>query len=288
MTYVDGTRPDKSPASGAPESRVGRVLDRLINSARQLKERTRELAQANEALREQIAARHAAEAHVRALAMRLVSATEDERRRIAHELHDTFGQQLSLMQLQLAVLRRQAEQQPAASTQLAQIDRLFDSARELDEALDRVESRLRPPALDELGLEAALAQAARAWTADSGIPIALQDGGLRDVRLPPQVETTVYRVVQEALANVRRHAHAHRVVLNIRRDEDGLRVSIADDGRGFEQGVASSGDRGARHLGLVGMRERAALVSGALDIESRPGRGATITLRIPLPGPPAH
>jgi PAS domain S-box-containing protein len=217
-----------------------------------------------------------------------VSAAEDERRRIGHELHDTFGQHLSLMLLQLSTLRRQVEQQPAAHPHLAQIDRLYRTAHELDEALDQVELQLRPPALGELGLEAALIHTANAWTADSGIPIALHDAGLQDLRLPPLMETTVYRVVQEALANVRRHARAQRVVLNIERDDEELRVSIADDGRGFEQAVAAAAPARSRHLGLVGMRERAALVAGALEIQSEPGHGVTVTLRIPLDGPPVH
>ncbi|MES2991639.1 MAG: PAS domain-containing protein [Pseudomonadota bacterium] len=281
-------------AGGRPLRMIGTVADvtrrRRTESAlrdarerleRRVDRRTRDLALANAALRTEVAERQAAEARVRELVARVVGAAEDERRRIGHELHDTFGQQLSLMLLQLNALRRELENDPAATARLGLVERLFDTVRHLDEALDRVESELRPPALDELGLEAALAHTAHAFTADSGVPVALHDEGLRNLQLTPLVETTVYRIVQEALANVRRHARARRVALRVERVDDELRVTIADDGRGFAQGDAAVDPR-SRSFGLVGMRERAALVAGALDIHSEPGRGVTVALRIPL------
>jgi PAS domain S-box-containing protein len=286
-------------AAGRPLRMIGTVADvtrrRHTESTlrdvrddleRRVEERTRELARANAALRTEVAERRSAEARVRGLVTRVVTAAEDERRRIAHELHDTFGQQLSLMLLQLAGLRRQIDDGEPTPAQIAQVERLFDTVRNLDEALDRVESELRPPALDELGLEAALAHTAHSWTADSGIPVALNDAGLRDLQLPPLAETTVYRIVQEALANVRRHARAQHVTLDIAREGQELRVTIADDGRGFDMTANAAIDPRARHLGIVGMRERAALVAGALEIRSEPGRGTTVTLRLPLPGSP--
>ncbi len=281
-------------ATGRPLRMIGTVADvtqrRHTDSAlrearedleRRVDERTRALALANAALRTEVAERRAAEARVRDLVMRVVGAAEDERRRIGHELHDTFGQQLSLMLLQLSTLRRRVETDPAAPALLDLVERLFATTRHLDEALDRVESELRPPALDELGLEAALAHTAHAWTADSGISVALHDEGLRDLHLTPLAETTVYRIVQEALANVRRHARASRVELRVERVDDELHVTIADDGRGFATAGAAVDPR-SRSLGLVGMRERAALVAGVLDIRSEPGRGVTVSLKIPL------
>ncbi len=260
------------------ESALRDVRDGL---ERRVDQRTRDLALANAALRAEVAERRAAEARVRDLVTRVVGAAEDERRRIGHELHDTFGQQLSLMLLQLTTLRRQLANDPAACAQLQVVERLVCTARHLDEALDRVESELRPPALDELGLEAALAHTAHAWSADSGIPIALHDEGLRDLNLTPLAETAVYRIVQEALANVRRHARASHVVLRVDRVDGALHVTVADDGRGFAE-AGNALDRRSRSFGLVGMRERAALVAGALDIHSEPGRGVTVSLKIPL------
>lgn len=283
----------RDPA-GRPLRMIGTVADvtqrRRTESAlrdvragleRCVDERTRALALAKAALRTEVAERVAAEARVRELVTRVVGAAEDERRRIAHELHDTFGQQLSLLLLQLSALQRQLAQDTAAPKRLELVERLFATARDLDEALDRVESELRPAALDELGLEAALARTAHEWTADSGIPVALHDEGLRDLHLTPLAETAVYRIVQEALANVRRHACASHVVLRAEQVDEELRVTIADDGRGFAKASATT-DQGPRSFGLTGMRERAALVAGALDVRSEPGRGVTVALRIPL------
>jgi two-component system sensor histidine kinase UhpB len=288
-------------AAGRPLRMIGTLADvtrrRHIEEAlreardgleRRVDERTRELAQANAALRNEVAERRVAEARVRGLIARLVSASEDERRRIGHELHDTFGQQLSVMLLQLNALRRLHADPSVPSAQLAQIDRLLETARQLDEALDRVESELRPPAIDELGLDAALVHNVQAWSADTGIPVELHDEPLHGLRLSPLVETTVYRVVQEALANVRRHAQATEVRLAIDRGADELRVTIADNGRGFERAAAPADKRYPRGLGLTGMRERAALVAGELEIVSKPGRGTTVRLLIPLNAPAAR
>ena len=281
-------------ASGRPLRMIGTVADvterrrtdQALRAARDGLEqrvagRTRELALANAALRKEVAERRTAEARERGLVERVVSAAEDERRRIGHELHDTFGQLLSLMLLQLSALRRQCDDTQAPPAQLTQIDRLLETARQLDEALDRVESELRPPALDELGLEAALIGTVHAWTTDTGIPIELNNAGLHDLPLLPMAETTVYRVVQEALANVRRHARAHRVRIRITRDDQALQVTVADDGRGFDPAATGSDTDLPRSLGLVGMRERATRIGGTLIIESRVGKGTAISLTTP-------
>ncbi|MET0208921.1 MAG: PAS domain-containing sensor histidine kinase, partial [Burkholderiaceae bacterium] len=248
---------------------------------RRVRERTEELARANALLQGEVAERRAAEDRVRRLLARLVGAVEEERRRIARELHDTFGQQLSLLVLQLSTLRRNRELPPTA---VEQANALISSAQQLDDALDRLEYELRPPALDELGLEAAIVNHVQSWSAGTGVEVRLDVGGLHDLRLPPVVETTIYRVVQEALANVRRHAQATTVRLATERSGTELHITIDDDGRGFDVAALARERRFPRGLGLTGMRERAALVAGEIEITSEIGQGTNLRLLVPVNG----
>jgi len=151
-------------------------------------------------------------------------------------------------------------------------------ARRLDEEIDRLSHALRPLALSDLGLEAALRRHLEEWSRETGIAVDAQITILGPERFSFIIETTIYRVVQEALTNVAKHAGATRVALIAERRANELRVIIEDDGRGFDVGSIND----ARRLGLRGMRERAVLVGGALQIESTPGSGTTIFLTVPL------
>jgi len=232
----------------------------------------------NESLRAEVAERRAAEEQVRELLRRLVNAQEDERRRISRELHDTLGQHLSAVTLGLKTLQVRTDCPPAVAEGL---DRVYQAASQLDDAMDRLAYELRPAVLDDLGLADALRSHAQAWTLQTGIPVEMHTRGLAG-RLPTEVEVTVYRVVQEALTNIHKHAQASRVgVISERRGAD-LRVIIEDDGCGFDASDPDPLGDGRRRLGLRGMSERAGLVGGKLQVESAPGHGTTVYLTLPI------
>lgn len=241
-------------------------------------ERTADLARVNVALEGQINRSERAEASRRELQGRLATAQEDERRRIARELHDQMGQYLTALGLGLKTMADAAVWFPHTAGQLQQLRRLTDQiGREVhDLALE-----IRPTALDDFGLPTTLATYAEEWSERSGVAVDFHATGLDDGRLPATIETTLYRVVQEALTNVLRHAEAKRVSLVLQRSPLGVVAVIEDDGKGFEfeQGSAVGG-----RLGLLGMRERLELVGGALTLESALGSGTTVIARVPLDG----
>jgi two-component system sensor histidine kinase UhpB len=244
---------------------------------RRVDERTAELAEANLSLQVEIAERRMAEQRVRELLGRQVQAIEEERSRISRELHDTLGQHLAALSIELKSI---AEQPPGSTPLRQRVVKLQKSVRLIEDELDRLSYELRPLALDDLGLEEALRTHVQNWSGETGVPVELHTHGLRTGRLPPLVETTVYRVAQEALTNVRKHAQASRVGLIVERRAGELRVVVDDDGRGFDSAAVNS--QGGRHLGLRGMNERALLIGASLEIESVPGRGTTVYLVIPL------
>ena len=147
----------------------------------------------------------------------------------------------------------------------------------------RLARGLRPSALDELGLVAALESQAAELGQARGLTVDVQTRGLDGERLPPPVETTLYRIIQEALTNVVKHAGARAVDVVVRRQAGAAQAIVTDDGCGFDVETALRAPGAWTHLGLHGMRERAALLDGAVTIESAPGEGTTIYVRIPLP-----
>ncbi|QDV39591.1 sensor histidine kinase [Tautonia plasticadhaerens] len=232
-------------------------------------ERTAALAEANAALWAEIAARAA-------LSRQLATAQEDERRRIARDLHDQTGQLLAGLALAVRAVADAGPLPAPAAERLADVRRVAD---ELGRQVHELAVRLRPTALDDLGLEAALGQLAAEWSARAGVPVDFQAAGLEAGRLPTEVETVLYRVVQEALTNVAKHARAQSVSVVISRHGGSATAVIEDDGVGSDPIVLDH--RGGR-LGLVGMRERVSLVGGQLDIETELGRGTAIIARVPL------
>ena len=214
------------------------------------------------------------------LLARLVFAQEDERRRIAREMHDQFGEQLTSLSREVATLKDAAP--PAL---VARIARLEAISQQLDRDVDHLVWQLRPTALDDLGLRAALANYVQDWAKRVGIPAELHMSGLLDERLPPDAETTLYRIVQEALTNVARHSRATRVDVLLERQGDVVLLTVEDNGVGFEPDDA---DTTAGGFGLLGMHERAALVGATLQIESAAGGGTTVLLRLPTVGHGHH
>ncbi len=207
----------------------------------------------------------------------LVFVQEDERRRIARDMHDQFGEQLTALSFRIARLKS-----ASPGTGLSDdVEALEAIARRLDRDVDQLVWELRPTALDDLGLRAALANYIEEWSARAGIAAELHTAGLLDDRLAPEVETALYRIAQEGLNNVAKHSRARRVEVILERRADGVLLILEDDGVGFEtaDGVAP----GSGGFGLVGMQERATLVGASLQIESTPGRGTTIFVRMALP-----
>jgi signal transduction histidine kinase len=219
--------------------------------------------------------RKRAEADRADLLRRLVTAQEDERRRVARELHDSVGQLLTALTLRVKAARDAAPLPPATDARLVEVQRVAD---ELGRTVRDLAVRLRPTALDDVGLHAALAQHVAGWADRTGVEVDFEAAAVEIQRLPADIETTIYRIVQESLTNVARHAKASRVSVTISRHGGDVTVAVEDDGVGFDPEAAGTSGR----LGLVGMQERVALVGGTLDVESSPGSGTTVLARFPL------
>jgi PAS domain S-box-containing protein len=204
----------------------------------------------------------------------LVFVQEDERRRIARDMHDQFGEQLTALSLRIALLKDASARGGDSSDHVRALE---DIAQRLDRDVDQLVWELRPTALDDLGLRAALTNYIQEWSQRSGISVELHTSGLLDQRLAPEVETALYRIAQEALNNVAKHSRARHVEVILERRADCVLLILEDDGVGFE---AVEGAPKSRSYGLVGMQERAALVGASLQIESTPGEGTTILVRM--------
>jgi two-component system, NarL family, sensor histidine kinase UhpB len=197
-------------------------------------------------------------------------AQEEERKRLARDLHDEVNQALTAILLRLQAVSQDAP--PAVADELAEVRRLVNQA--MDELL-RLARQLRPTALDDHGLYSAIEGQVRRFSAQTGIDADLRVEG-PPAELDADSETAVFRIAQEALANVARHAAASAVDVEVESiGQTGFALTVRDDGRGFTPGRADGG------LGLNGMAERARLVGGDLAIDSRPGGGTSVSLRVP-------
>ena len=209
---------------------------------------------------------------LQSLSHRLVEIQENERLYIARELHDEAGQMLTSLILDLRTLETHAYQPESILTKVAEME---VSLNKVSESLHNVAMALRPASLDHLGLVPALRQHVESVGEKYGLKTSFRSGKFHE-RLPANMETELYRIVQEALTNVVRHAHASRVdvILTVRNNK--LIVIVEDDGDGFNpQSVAEEG-----HLGLFGIRERADMIGGKLMIESAPGKGTTLIVEV--------
>lgn len=207
---------------------------------------------------------------------RTVTTQEAERKRIARELHDSLGQYLTALGLGLAAIESVCSSHPEARQRLGELKTL---AADIGRELNRIAWELRPMALDDLGLHRAITQYLEEWADRSRLLIDLEIN-LGDRRLPQSIETALFRVLQEALTNVVKHARASRVGVIVAAANDEVRLIVEDDGRGFD--LDSAAGLGLHRLGLVGVRERLALVGGTLDLESTAQGGTTVYVRIPL------
>ncbi len=262
--------------SHVPPERALLLLDILARQAADLLERRRAetaLRDAHALLERKVDERTR---QVRDLLGRLVNSQEEERRRIAREIHDAMGQQITALRMNIELFAR-----GSAGEHIVHAQQL---AEELDRSIDFLAWELRPSTVAELGLSTALETLVIEWSARFGIAARYHESAVDSVadaaRLDRDVETNIYRVVQEALHNVYKHARATHVGVALERRQDHLLVRIEDDGCGFA--AARPARQTTTQLGLIGMRERAALLGGEFHIESTPSQGTAAILSVPL------
>jgi signal transduction histidine kinase len=213
--------------------------------------------------------------YLQLLSARLITAQEEERQNIARELHDEVGQTLTAIKVELAVAERRLNASGAAGELLDEVQELADSALHSVRDLSHL---LHPSLLDDLGLPAAIDSYLQAFTKRYAIKTDLIQEG-PTTRLAPEVELAAYRIVQEALTNVARHANATFCRITLRRNER-FEILVEDNGEGFDPSAAVDA-AGRRGLGLLGMRERAAQLKGGVSITSARGRGTTVSVSLP-------
>ncbi|RAI43542.1 hybrid sensor histidine kinase/response regulator [Rhodoplanes roseus] len=260
------------------------LLERTIRyaerNARDIVELDRRLAQSEAATRElkvQTVRRANAEAELSEVLRRTVNEQEAERQRIARELHDSLGQSLALLQLGLDSMARGVSGAADLRDEIASLKGL---TVRISEEVNRLAWEIRPTALDDLGLQEAIRQLPAEWRSrcslDFDLHLAL------DRRLPAGLDSALYRVLQEAITNIVRHAGATRAGIILECTGEEVRMIVEDDGRGFSAEETGPVGPSSRRLGLLGIRERLSLVGGSLEIESAPGRGTTLFARVPL------
>ena len=213
----------------------------------------------------------------------IVEAQESERHRIARDLHDHLGQQMTAMRFQIEAMTEKCAADPVLRKA---IEAIQNSALQIDRDIGFLSWELRPTELDHLGLEDALASFVREWSDQYGIAAkfhaSLPESANGGTRLPKDIETNLYRIVQEGLNNILKHANAENVNVLLLQQKGQIVLVIEDDGSGIDRNPHEDGRIKPAGLGLVGMSERAALLRGTLEIESQAGAGTTILVRVPF------
>jgi PAS domain S-box-containing protein len=250
-------------------------------------ERTAELVKVNETLQSDIAERKRVEEELknsreqlRALAARLQSIREEEGRRIGREVHDNLGQSLTGLNMDLFELESQISElvnETRRDSLLKRIRSMFHLIDTTVQAVREIATELRPRMLDDLGLVPAIEWQVQDFQKRTGIQCGFST---EDINLDQERSTAIFRILQETLTNVARHAKATRVNIRLREDNDSIMLEVEDDGRGITEEEIYN----PRSLGLLGMRERALLFGGEINITGRQGRGTTLTLCIPIKG----
>jgi signal transduction histidine kinase len=259
------------------QARAAQLRDVAIDLERRVEERTREVSAANISLERELRERQQAEQRVRRLLGRVTVAQEDERRRIGRDVHDNLGQQMIALKLKLEMLETQS---PAKSGWLEGVQQAQAYLSQLDRDLVSFSRELRPLLLEEFGLSRALDNFVHEWSRHHGIPACYQDVGVNGRRLNAETEVHLFRLVQEALNNVFKHAHATRVDIDLEVLEKHLVLSIEDDGIGFDSSATTPATVG---MGLTGMRERVEVIDGILSIVTAKDRGTTVRVSVPIP-----
>ena len=255
-----------------------KLQDAKDNLEVHVRQRTDDLTDSNESLRSEVTRRTQSENLRVALLRKIVRTQEDERKRIAREIHDHIGQQMTGLQLKLQILLDKYKKDSELSDEITKVKSIAD---QIDSEVDFLAWELRPSVLDDLGLSAAVKKFVYDWSTHFSVPAEFHQIGLDGKHLLPEIEINLYRIGQEALNNISKHAKATNVSAILERRDGTVSLIIEDDGKGFEpskKAVVTGDDRG---LGLVGMKERAELVGGTIEIESSLGNGTTIYARVP-------
>ena len=297
--FTEAITPIETTHRGSREAAVH--LNEIVEM---LSQRTVELAASNVELQEEIIQRKAVEAalkkseshysqlleqsnqmqeQLRRLSRQILLAQENERKEISRELHDVIAQTLTGINVRLAALKKEAAlNTKGLDRNIARTQRLVEKSVDIVHQFAR---QLRPAVLDDLGLIPALHSFMKDFMGRTGVRAHLTaHAGVE--QLDTALRTVLFRVAQEALTNVARHAHASRVEVSIRKLPDCICMNIKDDGKSFEVERVARGN-GSKRLGLLGMRERLEMVGGRLEVQSAPGKGTTITAQIPA-GPAAE
>jgi signal transduction histidine kinase len=285
--YGHRVRRQVEDATREKEGLIQALRDSEAQLDRRVRERTAELVEANASLRKEVEERRRAEEALRQsedryrglvevrqqLLKKLMSAQEDERGRIARDLHDEIGQALTSLLIGLRTIVDAATPE-AARARAEDLRRITAAALE---EVRRLARGLRPSVLDDHGLTAALERYVADYSLSHAIEVEVEAPDLDRWRMPGEVETALYRIAQEALTNTARHAGAKRARIVVEREPGFVQLEVSDDGRGLADQEPDSGTR----LGLSGMQERAALLNGSVAVESDPGKGTRIRVRIP-------
>lgn len=241
-------------------------------------ERTKDLNDSNESLRVEVTRRTQSEKLRVALLRKIVQTQEDERKRIARDIHDHIGQGMTGLQLKLQLLLDKYKEDSELSAEIAQVQSI---ANQIDAEVDFLAWELRPSVLDDLGLSAAIEKYVRDWSKHFNVPAEYEQIGLDGKHLLPEIEINLYRIGQEALNNIAKHAGATNVSAILERRDGTVSLIIEDDGKGFDPTKCAKLTEDDRGMGLLGMKERAELIGGKIEIESAPNNGTTIYVRVP-------
>jgi PAS domain S-box-containing protein len=239
--------------------------------------RTEQLLAGNEELERETAKRKQAEEERNQLLRRLMTAQQDERNGISRQLHDQLGQDLIALTLKLGMLKRKYATQSELVEQVVALEAI---AIQLSRDVDFLVWELRPAALEELGLLVAISNYVKNWSKHFDVNAELHVSGPDSGWLSTEIENVIYRVTQEALTNIAKHARALHVSVLLEFHSGQVSLIIEDDGVGFD--VQQSLGQQPKGVGLIGMRERVTLVSGTVEIESTAGSGTTVAVRIPF------
>jgi signal transduction histidine kinase len=211
---------------------------------------------------------------LRRLSNEIINAQEEERKRLARELHDDIGQIFSAMKLHVETMQNT----PASGIPDKSVDALTKLAKRGMEDLRHISLNLRPPMLDDLGLLSTLNWYSKDYSSRFNVSVNINNDGVNDRKYDTEFETNLFRIIQEALTNVAKHAEAQNVVIRLKERDTQLDVAIRDDGKGFKTGDLDDSDGHLHGFGMLNMKERAAMYGGKLHIKSKPGAGTEIKM----------
>ena len=275
--YASGVTTRMGSGSATSFAKIARDLTAQQQAADALRDSNTELdqrvAERTHELETAVADQQSAQRHVVNLLRKVVTAQEDERGRIARNLHDQFGQRLTALRITIERAQERLTQQGVPDEEL---QRALSLTQQIDADVGFLSRELRPAVLDHLGLAVALTRYVHEWSDYYGIEVAYKEGTLDPGLLSHEADVAFYRIAQEALTNVAKHAHASRVDVMLEARNHTVVLVIEDDGVGFDQTDHDARDRG---VGLFGMRERAGLIGAEFEVESRPGDGTSIFVR---------